>query len=57
MVTKHKAQKMQNTLSSSIEEQKIELIRLRIKNGFYDRDEVFNRIADEILNKKLKPKK
>ncbi len=48
---------MQNSLSSNIEEQKIELIRLRIKNGFYNRDEVFNRIADEILNKKLKPKK
>ncbi len=57
MVTKGKAQKMQNSLSSNIEEQKIELIRLRIKNGFYNRDEVFNRIADEILNKKLKPKK
>ena len=32
-----------------INEQKLELVKLRIKNGFYEKDEVFNKVILEIV--------
>ena len=57
MDQKKKAEDMtEKTEISLIERQKIDLIKLRIKNKYYDRDEVFNRVVHELINKELKIK-
>jgi len=53
-----KAGDMNNhNLDAGIEKQKIELIKLRIKNKYYERDEVYNKVVSELLNKELNKKK
>ena len=39
----------------NINQQKLELVKLRIKNGFYQKDEVFNKLISEII-KEIKAK-
>jgi hypothetical protein len=41
---------------AGIEKQKIDLIKLRIKNKFYDREDVYEKVILELLNKELKIK-
>ena len=55
MEQKNKAGEMTDkTQTDGIEKQKIELIKLRIKNKFYERDDVFDRVVSELIKKELK---
>lgn len=55
MEQKKKAGEMSDkTQSDGIEKQKIELIKLRIKNKFYERDDVFEKVVRELIRKELK---
>ncbi len=42
--------------SENIENQKFELIRLRIRNKYYDRDDVLRKVIQEIYDHKFKAK-
>jgi ribosomal protein L29 len=39
---------------SSLQDQKLELIRLRIQNGFYENNHVIENVVKSILKKELK---
>ena len=55
MAQKKKAQEMTSKeLDDNIERQKIDLIKLRIRNKYYDREEVFERIINELIRSELK---
>jgi hypothetical protein len=55
MEQRKKAGEMTNkTNSDGLEKQKIELIKLRIKNKFYDRDDVYEKVISELIKKELK---
>ena len=43
-----------NRLQSDFEEQKLELIRMRIKNKFYDREEILQKVVQEIYEKNIR---
>lgn len=45
---------MKKEKNSDMEFRKIELIRLRIKNKFYQKEEVLEKVVTEILNKSKK---
>jgi len=45
-----------NSSLSKIEKQKIELVKLRIQNNYYKRDDILNQVVSEILNKELRNK-
>ena len=40
--------------ANTLEKQKIELIKLRIKNKFYEKDDVFEKLINELIQKELK---
>ncbi len=56
MEHKKKAKVVNKATGNDLEKQKIDLVKLRIKNRFYERDEVFERVVEEILNRTIKPK-
>jgi hypothetical protein len=41
----------------SIQKEKIELVRLRIRNKYYDKDQILENVADEILKDEVKKQK
>jgi len=43
-----------NRLQSDFEEQKLELIRMRIKNKYYDREEILQKVVQEIYEKNIR---
>ncbi|MCK5032830.1 MAG: hypothetical protein KAS18_04325 [Calditrichia bacterium] len=45
---------MKNNYSEDIQRQKEELILLRIKNNYYHKDEVLEKVVEEILDKSVK---
>lgn len=50
--------KIQNMKSdgdnSSLQDQKIELIKLRIKNKYYDRDDILQKVIQEIYERDVR---
>jgi hypothetical protein len=52
-----KKEKMINTESNnSFQAQKLDLIRLRIKNGYYKNQHILENVVKEILEKEIKKK-
>ncbi len=51
-------QKQMNTkrTSADIETQKLELVRLRIRNKFYDREEILRKVVQDIYENDLRNK-
>ena len=43
-----------NSPKQSFEDQKLDLIRMRIKNGYYKNEQVLESVVKEILNKEIK---
>jgi hypothetical protein len=53
-----KKEKMRKKSSDqSFEDQKLDLIRLRIKNGYYNNEQVLSSVAREIMSKEIKKNK
>lgn len=46
-----------NVQKKSFQEQKLELIRLRIRNGFYNKSDVLETVVDNLLKDSLPKKK
>ena len=47
---------IKNESQNSFEDQKLELIRLKIKNGYYKNEHILENVVKEILNKEIKRK-
>lgn len=47
---------IKNETPDSFEDQKLDLIRLRIKNGYYKNHHILENVVKEILNKEIKRK-
>ena len=45
---------MKNNYSEDIQKQKEELILLRIKNNYYQKEEVLQKVVEEILDNSIK---
>lgn len=43
-------------LNKSLEQDKLELIKLRIKNKYYNKEDVLERVASEIVKHEIKEK-
>ena len=41
----------------SFEKNKLDLIKLRIKNGYYDKSDILDRVVDEIFRKEIRSAK
>jgi len=41
--------------TNDIEKRKIELIRLRIKNRYYEKEDVLEKVVEEIIQKNIHP--
>ena len=54
-MAEHKKEKPVNTME--FEKEKLELIKLRIKNKYYDRSDVLEKVASAILKKDPSPRK
>jgi hypothetical protein len=53
-----KKEKMSKKSSEeSFEDQKLDLIRMRIKNGYYQSEQVLASVAKEIMNREIRKKK
>lgn len=46
----------ENESLSNFEEQKIELVKMRIKNKYYDRDDILAQVVSEIIHKDIRKK-
>lgn len=44
----NRSNKTQNREDMKLKDQKFELIRLRIQNGFYEREEILEKVVSEI---------
>jgi hypothetical protein len=46
----------ENEALSKIEQQKIDLVKMRIKNDYYDRDEVLKQVVSQIVHQEIRGK-
>lgn len=49
-----KSQAKKETIMKNIEKEKLELIQLRIRNKFYEREEILEKVVQEIINREVK---
>ncbi len=56
MVQNRQKQMKTKQTSSDIESQKLELVRLRIRNKFYDREEILRKVVQEMYENDLRNK-
>lgn len=57
LMAKEKKMAKKTTAKMDIEKEKLELIKLRIRNKYYDRDEVLLKVVQEIYEHDFRDKK